>query len=79
MNSIMLPICGTVCVAHMLHILCPLAFSMSEFISEILNPYRHCGRTPWMVNWPISRPLPTQDITTQKKWISMSRADDPSV
>jgi len=31
-----------------------------------MNPFRRFGRTPWMGNRPIARPLRTQDITSQK-------------
>jgi len=31
-----------------------------------MNPSRYSGRTPWMWDWPITRPLPTWDSTTHK-------------
>jgi hypothetical protein len=43
-----------------------MACSDSELTSEITNPFTHFDRTPWTRDQPITRPLPTQDSTTQK-------------
>jgi hypothetical protein len=45
--------------------LSPLACSYSESNSENMSPFRYFGRTPWMVDWLIARPLPTK--TAQHK------------
>jgi len=38
----------------------PMAFSESELTSENVTPFRHFSGTPWTGDWPIARPLPTQ-------------------
>jgi len=38
----------------------------SELTSENLKPSRYLGRTLWMGDRPIARPLPANDSTTQK-------------
>jgi len=44
-----------------------MACSNSEFDFWNLWIYFHTfGRTPWTGDWPITRPLPTQNSTTQK-------------
>jgi len=52
----------------MFHGLGRLACLHSELTSETMNLFRHYGRTPWTPgDWSISRPLPTQGNTKQKK------------
>jgi len=46
-----------------------MAYSAVELTFETTNPFHHFGRTPWTVDRPIARPVPTQDSTTQKSWI----------
>jgi len=48
-----------------LHGLAPLPCSDSELTSEIMNHFRHFGRSPWTHRQPIPGPLLTQDSTTQ--------------
>jgi hypothetical protein len=48
--------------ASVFHKLSPVACSESELTSETMNPFGHFGRTPWMGDGPISRPLNLQRI-----------------
>jgi len=66
----------------MLDLLCvsllgPLARLESECTYETMNNFRHFGRNPWTGDQPISRPLPTQESTTQKN--TWTFIHDPNV
>jgi len=43
-----------------------MAYTNSELTSETMKPLRHFCRTPWTGDPPITRPVPTQDSTTQR-------------
>jgi hypothetical protein len=43
-----------------------VAYLDSELTSEIMNTFRRFDKNSWMGDRPITRPLPTQDSTTQK-------------
>jgi len=68
-----------VCMCQVLGL---LAYSKSELTSEILNSFRHFGRTPWTCYWPIWRPLPYtgQIITKNSRCASMREVDfEPTI
>jgi hypothetical protein len=44
----------------------PLTCPDSELTAETMNPFRHFDRTPWTGDRSITKPLPTQERTTQK-------------
>jgi len=44
----------------------PLVCSNSELTSDTMNPFRHFGMTPWMMDWSVARHLPSWDSITQK-------------
>jgi len=44
----------------------PLTCSNSEVTLKIIYPFKHFSWTPSMVDRPIVRPLPTQEITAKK-------------
>jgi hypothetical protein len=35
-----------------------------------MNPFRHFDKAPWTGNWPMARPLPTQDNATKQKLLA---------
>jgi len=60
----------------MFHALGPLTYTNSELIPETMNTFVHFGCVPWTEDWHISRPIPIQENTAQKKRrnISMPQA-----